>query len=105
MKALPQSSRGAPASEDPRTFALWRHDQFPYILVGEMIETLPDGSVTVKGYEGARFTPLRLAPGTEGARLQADLEALRAEYRHAGRAFESHWRERARMMAGDAPPR
>jgi len=64
-------------------YAFWKYDQFPYVLGGEVRTFLKDGSVTVRGYDGMAFTPVKIVPAKVGLALRETLNGLTEEYRQA----------------------
>ena len=64
-------------------YAFWKYDQFPYVLGGEVLTFLEDGAVTVRGYQGKAFTPIKVVPWAAGVELHAMLNEVKEEYRQA----------------------
>ena len=64
-------------------YAFWKYDQFPYVLGGEVLTFLKNGGVTVRGYTGELFTPIKIVPWAAGVELHAMLNEVKEEYRQA----------------------
>jgi hypothetical protein len=56
-----------------KLFAFWGYDIFPYVLGGEVEELKADGDVTVKGYRGMKFTPIKLFPLAKGRKIHEEI--------------------------------
>ena len=64
-----------------KLYAFWKYDQFPYVLGGEVRTFLEDGSVTIQGYGGMAFTPVKVVPLKSGLALREELNAVKEAYR------------------------
>jgi len=57
-----------------KLFAIWKYDEFPYFLGGEVIELREDDYCTVEGYDGMKFQYMKLYPLEEGKRLYKEVK-------------------------------
>lgn len=76
----------------PEEYAFWRYDAFPFCLGGPIVKRLPYNRVSVKGYPGREFTPIKILPFEQGVELsklltcleesrEAELTAVRDKYK------------------------
>lgn len=72
---------------DEKYYAFWKYDSVPYLLGGEVIEFRPDGQVSVKGYTGTLFKPVKVVPLSKGIKLKNELERAEAVYREKHRSI------------------
>lgn len=69
-----------------KLYAFWKYDCPPYLLCGEVIEIKEDGSIRVKGYEGACFTKesvVKIVPIEKGIKLEKKLKKAMYKYKVA----------------------
>lgn len=66
---------------DKKYYAFWRYDTVPYLLGGEVTEFKPNGQVSVKGYTGMLFYPVKVVPLDEGLALKRYLDQAETIYR------------------------
>lgn len=63
-----------------KLYAFWRHDQFPFVLGGEITNMRSDGAVETVGFgKGAWFSPVKIIPLEEGRILAMRLKQLQAQ--------------------------
>lgn len=62
-------------------YAFWKYDGIPYLLGGEVTEFKPNGQVSVKGYTGMLFYPVKVVPLDEGLALKRYLDQAERIYR------------------------
>lgn len=72
---------------DKKYYAFWKYDTVPYLLGGEVIEFKPNGQVSVKGYTGMLFKPVKVVPSSKGIQLKRDLDRAEAVYREKHRSI------------------
>jgi hypothetical protein len=81
-------------------YAFWEYDQFPFVLSGEIIgREDSEGRVRVKGYDGMRFTPLRVISGAKGKIASDNLERLKGLYQSERDALKMDFCGRALEVA------
>ncbi len=69
-------------------FALWRYDQFPYFVGGEVVLMNSRGYVQTKEYgRQYRMNPTKVLPLEAGRKLLEDLKALKSRRAEALNAF------------------
>lgn len=59
---------------NPKLYAFWRYDYFPYVLGGTVTKINDDSTVSIKEYGNARFAPLKIVPFKAGMVIQQDLD-------------------------------
>jgi 23S rRNA C2498 (ribose-2'-O)-methylase RlmM len=66
-------------------YAMWTYDSFPYMLCGKMARSIDDeGYVSIEGYGGYRFKPIRFFSdkiGKKVCKMLKQAEALEMEDR------------------------
>ena len=80
---VPKMLREAMTEDDYSLYAFWKYDQFPYVLGGRVRTFLENGDVTVRGYDGMSYTPIKVVPWSMGVEIHAMLNELNEEYRQA----------------------
>ena len=73
---------------DKKYYAFWRYDTVPYLLGGEVIEFKPNGQVSVKGYTGMLFNPVKVVPLDKGIVLKRYLDQAEKIYREKHRLIQ-----------------
>lgn len=64
-----------------KLYAFWKYDLPPYLLGGEVEEVDKDGLVTIaNGYDGMKFSPVKIVPLEKGIKLQKKLDKATAQY-------------------------
>lgn len=66
---------------DEKYYAFWKYDTVPYLLGGEVTEFKPNGQVSVKGYTGMLFKPVKVVPLAKGITLKRYLDQAERIYR------------------------
>lgn len=90
----------AASDKASETYAIWRYDGFPHVLCGK-VTRLDAERVCVEGYDGFQFRRddlLALVDSSRGARLKADLGALREAHRASLKAHEAKWRGKVEAL-------
>jgi hypothetical protein len=80
---------------DPKTqrfYAVWKYDLFPFFLCGPVKEIRSGGRVTVEGYDGMLFVPVKILPEDEGREMKKELKDLEMRHRAAVKKFNADWR-------------
>lgn len=73
-----------------KLYAFWTHDQFPFVLGGEVIQINDDSTVEIKGYgKGYRFNVLKIVPLKAGMIIKQDLDKRTAELLRQRRDIEN----------------
>jgi hypothetical protein len=80
---VPKMLRESMTEGDYSLYAFWKYDQFPYVMGGPVGTFLKNGGVTVRGYPGELFTPIKIVPWAAGVELHAMLNEVKEEYRQA----------------------
>lgn len=65
---------------EPKSYAFWRYDKFPYVLGGIVTKLLPTGNVEVEGFgtNTTGFKPIMVIPQERGRIIAKNLERLKA---------------------------
>ena len=66
---------------DEKYYAFWKYNGIPNLLGGEVTEFKPNGQVSVKGYTGMLFYPVKVVPLAEGTALKRYLDQAERIYR------------------------
>lgn len=69
-------------SNEKEKYAFWEYDQYPYVLGGQVTNTLPNGNVEVAGYYGrgtTGFKPLIIFPYKLGKLIAQRLTELKQQ--------------------------
>lgn len=66
---------------DEKYYAFWKYNGIPYLLGGEVTEFKPNGQVSVKGYTGMLFNPVKVVTLSKGLELQRYLDQAETIYR------------------------
>ena len=77
-----------------RQFAFWIYDQFPYVLGAEVKEIFYNGCVEPFGYEGFRFSPLKIMNYNEGKMLWIDIQRVKEEKITFELIMQKYWQNR-----------
>lgn len=81
-------------------YAFWEYDQYPFVLSGVVVGKRDrNGRVTVKGYDGFRFLPIKLVAGERGKAASVQLETLRSQHRAAKAALDKAFNGKALAVA------
>lgn len=70
-------------------YAFWKYDDIPYLLGGEVTEFKPNGQVSVKGYTGMLFYPVKVVPLDEGLALKRYLDQAEIIYREKHKLIQN----------------
>lgn len=84
-----------------KLYAFWKYDRFPYLLGGLIVDFKDDGFVTVEGYRGMKFKPIKILPFDAGKALQAKLDALEQAYDKQQRSLHEDFRKQAHIAFGE----
>lgn len=63
-----------------KLYAFWKYDLFPYLLGGKVEKVRDDGWVSVGGYPGMKFNPVRVLGEKVGEKLHAEVKKLTSNY-------------------------
>lgn len=66
---------------DEKYYAFWKYNGIPNLLGGEVTEFKPNGQVSVKGYTGMLFNPVKVVPLDKGLALKRYLDQAERIYR------------------------
>ena len=72
-----------------RYYAFWKYDSVPNLLGGEVTEFKPNGQVSVKGYTGMLFYPVKVVPLDEGLALKRYLDQAERIYREKHKLIQN----------------
>lgn len=86
-----------------RLWAFWRYDTFPYMLGAPVKEVLEDGWVTVEGYTGMKFRPIKLLPLKQGEKQWAKVSDLRSAHQETVRKLKREFNAKVQEVVGFDP--
>lgn len=88
-----------------KLFAFWRYDSnIQRCLGAPVLEIDIKGRVSVKGYQGYLFTPIKLLPLKQGEKLWASLQVIDREYEAAQKALREKYKQLVNDLIPEAQP-
>lgn len=66
---------------DEKYYAFWKYNGIPNLLGGEVTEFKSNGQVSIKGYTGMLFNPVKVVPLAKGLMLKRYLDQAEIIYR------------------------
>jgi hypothetical protein len=84
---------------EPKLFAFWRYDTFPYVLGAEITKMKDGGQVQPVGYGGGYVVPIKILPLAAGKSLWDRLKQLQSNYDGEQSRLKTSFVKQLKIMA------